>query len=91
MDHPNTKSDSAKQPEREDRIDETDLAADSMGNNQLHGDDQGNVHNQRQAQAEVRGEADADPVESFRKLDKDVRAREELGKGNRSGSQEDGE
>ena len=32
---------------------ETDLAAEKMGNNQLQGDDQENVHNQRHAQAEV--------------------------------------
>lgn len=38
---------------------ETDLAADKMGNNQLQGDDQENVHNQRHAQAEVTTETDS--------------------------------
>ncbi len=66
-------------------IDETDLASERMGNNQLEGDDQTNVHNERKAAPDARQEADADPVESFEKMDKDKRAREELGKGNRSG------
>ena len=37
----------------------TDLAADKMGNNQLQGDDQESVHNQRHAQAEVTTETDS--------------------------------
>lgn len=37
---------------------ETDLAADKMGNNQLQGDDQVNVQNQRHAQAEVTTDTD---------------------------------
>lgn len=69
--------------EARDRLGETDLASDVMGNNQLQGDDQANVHNQRQAVPNTKLEADADPVESAKMLDKDVRARAELGKGNR--------
>lgn len=40
-------------------VTETDLAAGKMGNNQLQGDDQENVHNQRHAQAEVTTETDS--------------------------------
>lgn len=59
-----------------------DLAQDIMGNNSLQGNDQANVRNQRQAVPDVKLETDG-VVESFEKLDKDVRAREDLGKGNR--------
>ena len=61
---------------------ETDIANDRMGNNQLQGDDQGNVHNERQAVPDVKQSTDG-VIESFEKLDKDKRAREDLGKGNR--------
>jgi hypothetical protein len=60
----------------------SDLAQDEMGNNQLQGDDQENVRNERHAQPDVKTEADG-LVESFEKLEKDKRAREDLGKGNR--------
>lgn len=60
-----------------------DMAADEMGNNSLQGDDQANVRNQRRAVSEARTEADG-VIESFEKLDKEVRAEEDLGKGNRS-------
>ncbi len=40
-------------------MNETDLAADKMGNNQLQGDDQENVHNERHAQAEVTTDTDS--------------------------------
>lgn len=63
----------------------TDLAGDIMGNNQLQGDDQENVRNERQAVPDTKLTPDADPVESAKMLDKDARARAELGKGNRSG------
>ncbi len=63
---------------------ESDLASERMGRNSLQADDQGNVHNQRQAVPDVRTEADG-LLESFAKLDKDERARTDLGKGNRSG------
>ena len=66
---------------------ETDLAQDKMGDNSLQGDDQANVRNQRHAQAGVRQEADG-VIESFKKLDKNVRAKEDLGKGNRSSDSE---
>ena len=60
-------------------IDEFDLASDIKGNNSLHGDSQGNRGNERQAQADARGETDG-LIESFEKLDKDVRAERNLGK-----------
>lgn len=60
-----------------------DLADDEMGNNSLQGDDQANVRNQRHCVADARTEADG-VTESFEKLDKDVRAERDLGKGNRS-------
>lgn len=62
-------------------IKRSDLAADEMGNNQLQGDDQLNVHNERKAQPDVKQETDG-VIESFEKLDDDKRAREDLGKGN---------
>ncbi|WP_127751943.1 MULTISPECIES: hypothetical protein [unclassified Devosia] len=65
-------------------LDEFDLAADIQGKNSLQGDNQTNVVNQRQAQAGAKGETDG-LIESFEKLDKDVRAERDLGKGNRSG------
>lgn len=68
------------------KLKESDLAGDIMGDNDLQGDDQANVRNQRRAVPDVRQEADESVVESFEKLDKDVRARRELGKGNRSGN-----
>jgi hypothetical protein len=40
-------------------VTETDLAADKMGNNQLQGEDQESVHNERHAQAEVTTETDS--------------------------------
>lgn len=72
---------------------ETDFASDIMGNNQLQGDDQAGVRNQRQAVPNVKLTPDSGPVESARMLDKDVRARAELGKGNRAGrpANDDGE
>jgi len=62
-----------------DRVDEFDLASDLKGKNALQGNDQANVPNQRQAQAEAKGGTD-DLIESFEKLDKDERARRDLGK-----------
>ncbi|WP_309086066.1 hypothetical protein [Chelativorans sp.] len=66
------------------RIGQADLADDRMGKNSLQGDDQTSVRNERQEQANARLEAD-DVMESFAKMDKEVRARRDLGKGNRSG------
>ncbi|HEU4987737.1 MAG TPA: hypothetical protein VFT89_11800 [Rhizobiaceae bacterium] len=61
----------------------TDLAADKMGRNNLQGDDQDNVRNQRRTQPDTKQEPD-ELMESFTKLDKEERARKDLGKGNRS-------
>ena len=58
---------------------DTDLAQDKMGRNSLQGNDQADVRNQRKAVAGVKREAD-DVIESFRKIDKDVRAEKDLGK-----------
>lgn len=74
-------------PRRHDEpFSEDTFAQDRMGRNSLQGDDQANVRNERQDQPDARDEADEDVLESFEKLDKDVRAERELGKGNRSGS-----
>ncbi|WP_349363753.1 MAG: hypothetical protein ABL307_16675 [Roseitalea porphyridii] len=59
----------------------SDLASDEMGDNKLQGDDQEKVRNQRRAVPEVKQEPD-DVIESFEKLDKDERAKRDLGKGN---------
>ena len=67
---------------------ETDLASERMGRNKLQGDDQENVHNERQAVPDVKQETDG-VIESFEKLDKDKRAREDLGKGNRSSNKQE--
>jgi hypothetical protein len=64
-------------------VTESDLAQDKMGNNQLQGDDQSNVRNQRHARPDTKTETDG-IIESLEKLDKDVRAKRDLGKGNRS-------
>ena len=70
-------------PESEDRLTEAELADDIMGNNQLQGDDQLNVRNERQAVPDAKLEPDSGPLESFEMMDKDVRAARELGKGDR--------
>ena len=62
-------------------ISRSDLAQDEMGNNQVQGDDQENVRNQRHALPDVKTEADG-VIESFEKFDKDERAKTDLGKGN---------
>ena len=64
------------------RLSESDIAAERMGRNNLQGDDQANVRNERKAVPDVKKQTDA-VVESFKKLDKDYRAQEDLGKGNR--------
>lgn len=64
-------------------LSEADLASELMGNNQLHGEDQEQVHNERQAVAGVKLEPDDGPVESAKMLDKTERAKAELGQGNR--------
>ena len=62
---------------------ETDIASERMGRNKLQGDDQANVHNERQAVPDVTQETD-NVIESSKKIDKDYRAKKDLGKGNRS-------
>ncbi|AKI00383.1 hypothetical protein IMCC20628_01669 [Hoeflea sp. IMCC20628] len=65
------------------RLNEADLAQDKMGDNSLQGDDQANVRNQRHAVPDVKQDPDASVIESLEKMDKDVRAERELGKGAR--------
>ena len=64
-------------------LSESDLAQDKMGDNSLQGNDQANVRNQRQAVPDVKQKPDSGVVESLEKMDKDVRAETELGKGAR--------
>jgi len=82
-----TETDQASRSERDRQragnLVESDFAQDKMGNNQLQGDDQNNVHNQRRAVPDAKTHTDG-VVESFEKLDKDERAKRDLGKGNRS-------
>ena len=63
------------------RLTESDLAQDKMGDNSLLGDDQANVRNQRRAVPDVKKKPDAGVIDSLEKMDKDVRADKELGKG----------
>lgn len=63
----------------DERLDEFDIADDIKGKNSLAGRDQGQRANQRQAQAMAKGGTDS-LSESFDKLDKDKRAKEDLGK-----------
>jgi hypothetical protein len=57
----------------EDRIDEADLANQRMGNNQLQGNDQQSVRNQRHDVPGSSGETEG-VIESFENLDPKVRA-----------------
>ena len=69
-----------------DGLTETDLAARIQGDNELQGDDQLNVQNERKAQAEALrdGGASGDIVENAKRAaDPDYRAQKEMGKGNR--------
>ena len=83
MTNPSRKSDV-----RKETLTRSDIASEEMGRNSLQGDDQANVRNERQAVPDVKTETDG-VVESFRKLDKDTRAREDLGKGNRHSQEDD--
>jgi hypothetical protein len=65
--------------DRKRTLTDTDLAQDKMGRNSLQGDDQADVRNQRRAVPDVKQEAD-DVIESFRRIDKNVRAEKDLGK-----------
>lgn len=78
-----SKEDNTSRTDKDRELTRADLASDEMGNNSLQGDDQANVRNQRHAVPDVKTEADG-VIESFEKLDKDKRAREDLGKGNRT-------
>lgn len=62
------------------RLTETDLAQDKMGDNALQGNDQAAVRTQRHAVADVKKTPDGSVRESLEKMDKDVRAKRELGK-----------
>lgn len=70
----------SRNPNKTARLTESDLAQDRMGDNSLQGDDQANVRNQRQAVPHVRKKPDHGVIDSLEKMDKDVRAEEELGK-----------
>lgn len=65
-------------------VTESDLASHKMGDNKLQGNDQRNVRNQRHAVPEQKTETDG-VIESLEKLDKDVRARRDLNKGQGTG------
>ena len=69
---------SAGKAEPGEYLDEHDLASELKNNNRLSGQDQSRGST-RQAVADERGETD-DLIESFEKLDKDVRAERDLGK-----------
>ena len=79
--------------EDENIISESDLAARKMGDAGQQGTDPDRLTNERDTAVDTapggKPEPDASPIESFEKMDKDVRAEEVLGKGNRSGK--DGE
>jgi hypothetical protein len=75
---------SDKRTTRPDADETTEATIDNerMGRNSLQGNDQEQVRNQRQTQPDSKDEADT-VIESFEKVDKDKRAREDLGKGAR--------
>lgn len=64
----------------EEGLKEVDLAQDKMGDNALQGDDQESVRNERRAQPDAAREPDSAVRRSFEMMDKDERARRELGK-----------
>ena len=70
-------------PKDRDRLDEAALANERMGDNDLQGNDQADVRNQRHTAPSVRREADEEILESFERMDKDERAKTDLGKGGR--------
>ena len=76
----------SNQPEKKKnpgKLSEADLANRKMGDNDLQGDDQANVRNQRHAVPETKLETDS-IKDSLEKLDKAERAKRDLGKGNRT-------
>lgn len=68
----------SRQPQRPNQ---GDLDNERMGRNSLQGNDQGSVRNERQAIPGRRNREDGSVIDSFRKMDKDRRAEQELGKG----------
>ncbi len=62
-------------------LSESDLAQERMGRNSLQGNDQENVRNERNAMPDGKRLPDDNVEESFRKMDKEVRARTDLSKG----------
>ncbi len=81
---PAERTSATRQLKRGKKFRETDIANEKMGRNSLQGDDQSSVRNERHDQPETRRDPD-EIMESFEKMDKDKRARTDLGKGNRSG------
>ncbi|WP_028035707.1 hypothetical protein [Chelativorans sp. J32] len=79
---PAAKANQGRKPNDSTKLGQTDLANDEMGRNSLQGDDQLNVRNQRHAGPDARTDPD-EVMESFTKMDKEERARADLGKGNR--------
>ena len=61
---------------------EATIDNDRMGRNSLQGNDQEDVRNERQTQPDSKRTTDS-VIESFEKLDKDVRAERDLNKGQR--------
>lgn len=78
------KSNSAQRKPAATQLKETDFANQKMGNNQMQGEDQLKVHNQRHAVPDVKRDADKSILETLEKTDKNVRARKDLNKGARS-------
>lgn len=66
-----------------DDLKEVDLAQQKIGDDEILGNDQANVHNERHAQADAKRDPDEDVLDAFEKQDKDERASRDLGKGNR--------
>jgi hypothetical protein len=66
-------------PRGAEKLTDSDFAAEKMGRNKLQGEDQAKVRNERRAVPDEKAEPD-DIIESLEKLDKDERARKDLGK-----------
>ncbi len=67
---------------RPEQTSEATIDNDRMGRNSLQGNDQEDVRNERQTQPDSKRTTDS-VIESFEKLDKDVRAERDLNKGQR--------
>ena len=76
-------------------LNEKDLAQDKMGDAGAQGTDPDRLSNTRERAVDTapggEPQPDEDVLDSFRKMDKDVRAAEELGKGNMEGKTPDAE